>query len=117
MDLKKEVPNKVHDALSAMRGIADLLSRMPGVAMKADKPGTRKGKKKTKKGAVHKHGSVFLGRKILSTTHAKYRRAHKGIVTRTPNYKLQHPAPRALNVKPVSSQIMNLLRGGKDGSK
>lgn len=117
MDLRKEVPNKVHDALSAMRGIAELLSRMPGVAMKADKPGTRKGKKKTKKGAIHRHNPTFKPAMIVGRTPAQYRRDHKGIVTRIPTYKQKHAAPKGRNLRPISSQIMNLLRGGKNGAQ
>lgn len=58
---------------------------------------------KTRRGATHKHGSVFLGRKILSVTHSEFRRQHKGVVTRTPDYKLKHAAPKWRNRKWISA--------------
>lgn len=38
----------------------------------------RKKSGKTRRGATHEHGKVFLGRRILAMTPAYYRRTHRG---------------------------------------
>lgn len=92
------IVNKVQDAVKAMRGLGTAFEKFSdSVPKKADKPGDIVKKKKTKKGAMHKVNPIFHGRKILSLTHSKYRRAHKGLVKKTPNYKLPHPAPKWRN--------------------
>lgn len=122
MNIQKQmadmIASKVQEAMKGMKGINETLARLSmSIPKKADKPGDRKGKKKTQKGAIHKHGSVFLGRRISKLTPAQYRRKHAGVVRITPSYLLKHPAPRARNVRPISLNIMNLLRGGKDGAQ
>jgi hypothetical protein len=59
----------------------------------------RKGSGKTRRGAVHVQGKVFLGRRKFNGTPAEYRRGHHGHVTIKPNYKLPHAKPKARNVQ------------------
>lgn len=68
-----------------------------GVPKLADKPATRKEKKKTKKGAVHKVNPVFRARKIATVTPAKFRRMNLGMIRDIPNWKKPHAAPRWRN--------------------
>ena len=62
---------------------------------------------KTRRGASHKQGLVFLGRKIFKMTPAQYRRAHRGRLTQikdgkkiklVPNFMKPSPSPKARNV-------------------
>lgn len=87
-------------AQAQMRGMLDALNKIAmnsGVAKKADKSGTRKATKKTQPGAIHKHGKVFLARRISPLTPAQYRNQHMGLVVIVPNYLKPHPAPRWRN--------------------
>jgi hypothetical protein len=68
-----------------------------GVSKKADKPGTRKSKKKTQKGAIHVVNPTFKSRQLLAMTPAYYRKSHKGQVVIVPNYLQPHPAPKWRN--------------------
>lgn len=96
MDTKK----MMDVARSQMRGMIDALNRIAmnsGVSKRADKPGTRKDKKKTQRGATHVVNPTFKSRQILALTPALYRSMHRGKVTITPNYLKPHPAPRWRN--------------------
>ena len=94
MDFTK-FAQRINDAISGMRGALAPMGNL--VPMKADKPGEKKEKKKTKKGAVHTVGLKFRVRKLASVKPAQYRRLHLGVVTIEPNYKKPHAAPRWRN--------------------
>lgn len=88
--------NKLMDAIAGMRNLARF-ERAMGVSKKSDKPGTRKSKKKTQKGAIHVVNPTFKARQILAMTPAYYRKSHKGQVVMVPNYLQPHPAPKWRN--------------------
>lgn len=107
MDYSKFV-QKMQQATTSIRELGTIFSRLStSIPKKADKPGTKKQTKKTQKGATHKVNPVFRGRTVFRIPRkiigdrkfspALYRYFHMGIVTRTPNYKLPHPAPQGRN--------------------
>lgn len=95
--------NKLVLAFSQM---AEAIRGLGGI-MRAATPGKMKSGK-TRRGAKHKVGRVFLGRKMFNGTPAEYRRQHRGAlktaandgtVTKfVPNYKQPHAAPKGRNV-------------------
>jgi hypothetical protein len=60
----------------ALRGVNEMPLRLASAMPKKSLGPVEK--KKTKRGATHKQGKVFLGRQLLAMTPAYYRRTHRG---------------------------------------
>lgn len=91
----------------AMAGLGAAMERVGKTFKRFGAVNGRTKSGKTRRGAKHTLGSVFLGRKIFNGTPAEYRRAHKGRLIQVvdgkkvkfvPNYKKPSAAPRARNV-------------------
>lgn len=98
--------NKFQKAIDGIRGMATAFEKLGkamakatagAVPMKADKPGEKKERKKTQKGATHVVNPVFRARKISRLTPAQYRAKHAGVVRIVPSYLLPHAPPKWRN--------------------
>lgn len=68
----------MNNLVTALNGLIDSLRSTHHQKNLGNKQTIRKKSGKTRRGATHKQGKVFLGRKILVMTPADYRRTHRG---------------------------------------
>lgn len=68
----------MNNLVTALNGLIDSLRSTHHQKNLGNKQTIRKKSGKTRRGATHKQGKVFLGRKILAMTPADYRRTHRG---------------------------------------